>query len=83
MTVASELFPPVETQLAEHVRQVGLEHVSTRWRELVERSKRRELTAPERSEAISSQRVIETLQAMAPVAALQPARAKGMLALGA
>lgn len=79
-----EVFAPVETEGGELVRQTGLRVLGERFHLLVERSRRRELTGLERADATSCGRVLETLQAMAPVGALMPARQRerGQLTAG-
>lgn len=79
----AETFPPVETESGEAVRQVGLRVLGERFDAVVGKSKRRQLTGTERADASSLGLALETLQAMAPVGQLMPARVPERLRLTA
>lgn len=76
---AVESFPPVTTALAEHVRQTGLRVLGERYRAVAAHSKHRRLTATERIELERTERVLEQLQAMAPIAQLPGSAERGTL----
>jgi|HubBroStandDraft_4_1064222.scaffolds.fasta_scaffold513357_2 hypothetical protein len=68
------IFSPVETETADHMRLRSIEAIKTRVEVLQARGRYQRLTVFEARELEQSQGAIHTLQRMAPVGALLPAR---------
>jgi hypothetical protein len=72
-----EVFGPVETETGEAMRQAALSAMTSRYRELAERSKAEfRFSEIERQHMLAMGSALQQIQAMAPVGPLVPADAK-------